>query len=101
MDIIEFLKNNILFLDGGMGTMLMKRGMTGGQSSESWNLSRPDDVTEIHAEYYAAGSDAVSCNTFGVNGIKYTPDEARKLVRAATENAKKAKSLFIRRSPSW
>ena len=32
---------------------------------------KPDKITEIHREYYNAGSNVISTNTFGVNPLKY------------------------------
>ena len=62
MKIREFLKDNILFLDGGMGTLLQKRGLAPGELPERWNISRPEVITEIHRAYYDAGSNVVSLN---------------------------------------
>ncbi len=31
MDILQHLKNNILYLDGGMGTLLQARGLSAGE----------------------------------------------------------------------
>ena len=45
----EFLKENIVILDGGMGTLLQQQGLTPGQRPEEWNLTRPDAVTAIPA----------------------------------------------------
>ena len=41
-----------LVLDGAMGTQLFEAGMVAGDAPESWNLSRPDDITAI-AKYCA------------------------------------------------
>ena len=59
MDFREFLKNNIVCLDGAMGTMLQANGLTAGQLPERWNISHPDVVTAIHKSYYDAGSNVV------------------------------------------
>ena len=34
----EFLSTNILFLDGGMGTLLQKQGLKSGEHPEMWNI---------------------------------------------------------------
>jgi len=67
----DFLKTlqsgTILLCDGAMGTELQKRGMPTGVSPEEYNVSHPDLVQGIYADYYNAGSDIVETNTFGGN----------------------------------
>ncbi|MCR4717656.1 MAG: homocysteine S-methyltransferase family protein, partial [Lachnospiraceae bacterium] len=55
MNIREYIKDNILYLDGGMGTLLQERGLKPGELPERWNISRPDDIVDIHKMYYEAG----------------------------------------------
>jgi len=57
-------------LDGGLGSLLIARGLPGGAAPESWVLSRPAEVRRAHADYVAAGSDAVQAATFGANAIR-------------------------------
>ena len=72
MDLAKALADKgVLRLDGGFGTLLQARGLQPGESPDDWNVDHPDDVSAIHAEYYAAGSDIVYANTFGSNPIKY------------------------------
>lgn len=66
----DYLEENILFFDGAMGTQLQVRGFPVGASPESWNLERPEIVTAIHRDYYEAGSNVVTTNTFGGNRVK-------------------------------
>ncbi|MBR2524438.1 MAG: homocysteine S-methyltransferase family protein, partial [Clostridiales bacterium] len=75
MNIREYMKDNLLFLDGGFGTMLQDRGLPVGELPERWNLTHPDVITEIHKEYYDAGSNVVSANTFGANSFKFSDEE--------------------------
>ena len=70
MDIRKELGKRILFLDGGMGTLLQERGLKPGELPETWNLSRPEDVIEIHKAYLEAGADIILTNTFGANSLK-------------------------------
>ena len=70
MKITEFLKENILVLDGGMGTLLQARGLAPGELPERWNLTHPQAIQEIHAAYFAAGSHVVATNTFGASCLK-------------------------------
>ena len=57
IDIREKIKQGFLFLDGGMGTMLQKRGLKLGQLPETVNIQSPDIVKDIHKEYLLAGAD--------------------------------------------
>lgn len=57
-------------LDGGLGSLLIARGLAPGAAPESWVLSRPDDVRRAHGDYVAAGSHAVHTTTFGANAIR-------------------------------
>ena len=91
MNVLDFLKENILVLDGGMGTILQSRGLMPGEFPERWNLSHPDVIREIHRDYFDAGSNVVATNTFGANILKFASDELEEIVRAAVENVKIAK----------
>lgn len=65
-------RRRFVFLDGGMGTQLQKRGLKPGQKPELAALEMPEILTEIHAEYVAAGADLLLANTFGANALKLT-----------------------------
>jgi 5-methyltetrahydrofolate--homocysteine methyltransferase len=54
-----------LIADGGMGTLLLERGLNVGQCPELLNVERPGLIAEIHREYVAAGADIILTNTFG------------------------------------
>ena len=56
--------------DGAMGTLLYGRGVFVNVCYDELNLSRPDLVREIHAEYVAAGAEILETNTFGANPVK-------------------------------
>ncbi|MDJ0924169.1 MAG: homocysteine S-methyltransferase family protein [Acidimicrobiia bacterium] len=59
-----------LVADGGMGTLLMERGLEVGGCPELLNVERPDIVAKIQKEYVTAGADIVLTNTFGGNRIR-------------------------------
>ena len=59
-----------LLFDGAMGTQLQERGLAAGEVPELLCLTNPDEITQIHAAYVAAGSEAVTTNTFGANATK-------------------------------
>ncbi len=90
MKITEFLKNNILFLDGGMGTLLQEHGLDAGELPELWNLTHTDEIKAIHRAYFDAGSHVVNTNTFGANILKFSSEELDTIVKAAIENARAA-----------
>ena len=48
-------------------------------------------IQKIHRDYYNAGSNVVSTNTFGANLLKFSREELEDIIRAAVENAKIAK----------
>ena len=91
MEIRDFIKNNIVILDGGMGTLLQAKGLKPGEHPERWNISHPEAVISIHKAYYEAGSNIVNTNTFGANGLKFEKDELEEIIGAAILNAKKAR----------
>ncbi len=91
MDICEYMKNHILILDGGMGTILQEMGLMPGEQPEKWNISHPDEIQKIHAEYFRAGSNVVITNTFGANSLKFPESELEEIIRTAIENAKIAR----------
>ncbi len=91
MEFREFLKNNIVRLDGGMGTLLQERGLRPGEYPESWNLTHRDILVSVHKAYYDAGSNVVTANTFGANLLKFKEDELARTIKAAVENVRRAK----------
>lgn len=70
MEFREQLGKQLLFFDGGMGTLLQERGLMAGEIPETWNILHPEIVRQIHKEYLLAGSNIISANTFGVNTFK-------------------------------
>ena len=47
MNVLAFAKENLLLLDGGMGTLLQARGLKPGELPERWNLTHPEAITEF------------------------------------------------------
>ena len=56
--------------DGAMGTMLYARGVFINRCYDELNLSQPEMVREVHAEYLQAGAEVVETNTFGANRFR-------------------------------
>lgn len=88
MKITDYLKNNILYLDGGMGTLLQSKGLSAGELPERWNLSHKEEIISVHRQYFDAGSNVVNTNTFGANCLKFSDDELESIIAAAIDNAK-------------
>ena len=89
-NILEKLGHHWLLFDGGMGSLLQKRGLRAGELPELWNLTHREDIISVHQAYLEAGSDVVYTNTFGANGLKYT-DKLAEVVNAAVANAAEAR----------
>ena len=61
---------DIIILDGGMGTELQARGLAPGERPELFGMEHPEVIEEVHRNYIAAGSRVIYSNTFGANGHK-------------------------------
>lgn len=59
-----------LILDGGLGTMLIARGLPIGVPPDAWTLDFPETIASIHRQYVNAGSEAIHANTFGSNPLR-------------------------------
>lgn len=92
MKITELIKNETVYFDGGMGTLLQQKGLQPGELPETWNLLHPDIITDIHRSYFGAGANIVKTNTFGANSLKF--DNLEEIVTAAVDNANKARQGF-------
>ncbi len=87
------LDGKILMLDGGMGSLLLSRGLPVGTPPEEWCITHPETITEIHAEYIRAGARVINTNTFGANPFKMDAECLRNTVFAAVGCAKRAREL--------
>ena len=101
MNILEFLKDHLLFLDGGMGTLLQAQGLQPGEYPERWNLTHPEIIQSIHQAYFDAGSHVVNTNTFGASCLKFSPEELDAIVKAAMENARAAAAASTGTQSKW
>lgn len=83
-EISNTLKHRIMFLDGGMGTVIQNFKLQDAEySSQRFTnhpkplkgnndllvLTQPDMIRQIHIDYLEAGSDIVETNTFSANRI--------------------------------
>ena len=101
MDILDYLKDNILLLDGAMGTLLLKQGLELGEWPDLWNLSHPDAITDIHRAYFDAGSNAVLTNTFGCCRMGIDEEAVQEIAAAAVGNARRAAERSTSSKPKW
>lgn len=91
----NLLEANIPILaDGAMGTMLHSKGISLDACFDEINLSRPDLVSQVHAEYVGAGAQLIETNTFGANAFKLAEhglqDRVSEINRAAVVLARDA-----------
>ncbi|HDK27710.1 MAG TPA: hypothetical protein ENG48_11575 [Candidatus Atribacteria bacterium] len=93
-EIKKQLDKGPLLIDGAMGTMLQKYGLSQGECSEEWNIIHPQIVENIHREYIKAGADIILTNTFGANRIKLNNfnkgEDTQKINKLAVNIAKEA-----------
>lgn len=66
-------EDKIVIFDGAMGTMLYSKGIYINRCFDEMNLSAPNVISDIHAEYVKAGSQVIETNTFGANRCKLAP----------------------------
>lgn len=85
---IDFSKGTLV-LDGAMGTMIQRLGLSGG---DRLNLTAPDAIRDIHKQYVAAGADIISTNTFNSSGLG---DEIRAINRAGVQLARQAGARYV------
>lgn len=101
MNFKDYLKNHIVYLDGGIGTLLQAGGLKPGEYPERWNLSHHDVIIDIHKAYFDAGSNVVCTNTFGANCLKFADDELEQIIKAAVANAKKAREQSVQKGEKF
>jgi len=71
--LLEAIKSRVVVADGAMGTMIQDASpsMDDFQNyegcNEILNVTRPDIISSIHAQYLKAGAEAIETNTFGAN----------------------------------
>lgn len=88
----DLLNKRRIYFDGGLGTLLQKKGLKTGELPEEWNITHPEVLTDIHLSYLNSGSNVISANTFGANSLKY--DNLEEIISAAINNARKAIEFF-------
>ena len=116
MKLEQLLSQKILILDGAMGTMIQShklaeadyRGETFKEhpiplkgNHDLLNLTRPDIVRQIHAQYLEAGADIIETNSFNSNTISLADYQLEHLVYQLNLSAARlAKEQAIKYSSS-
>ena len=122
MNIIDLVKERVLVLDGAMGTMIQRYGLTekdfrgqrfAGSSKEMkgnndmLNITRPDVIEDIMRKYLIAGADIITTNTFSSQRISQDDyglgDASREMAfegariarKVADEFSKEGKPRFV------
>jgi 5-methyltetrahydrofolate--homocysteine methyltransferase len=90
--LLDRLGKELLFLDGGTGSLLQKRGLKSGELPELWNIEHIEDMIQVQSEFFEAGSDIILANTFGANAQKFHSEEysLEDIITCVVVNAKEA-----------
>ena len=110
--LLDAIKTRVVVADGAMGTMIQEASpsMDDFQNfegcNEILNVTRPDIISSIHAQYLKAGAEAIETNTFGANfanlaeyGIE---DRIEELALAGAQVARQvADDFFTDEKPRW
>lgn len=84
----------VLIADGATGTMLQAAGLPEGTAPESWNLTHPEKILDLHRAYLEAGSQIILTNSFGGNRFRLAKkgleDKVHEVNRAAAALAREA-----------
>lgn len=94
----DVLGKEILYFDGGTGTVLQGMGLKPGELPENWNLQHPENIVQLNYSYYKAGSNIVNTNTFGAFITKF-PLNLERIIKAAIENANIARDKILKEEP--
>ncbi len=111
IDIKKALKNNIIVLDGAMGTMIQRYKLDDaefkGDRFVNWKcrlkgcndvlvLTAPDVIEDIHLQYLEAGAHIIETNSFNANAISlsdYKDDSEKDLSHYVSEINREAAKL--------
>jgi len=114
----EIIKERVLILDGGMGTMIQRYGLSEQDfrgerfadidwqmkgNNDILNLTRPDVIEDIHRKYLEAGADLIETCTFSAQRISMADYHVAHLCReinlAACRVARKVVDEYSRKTP--
>ncbi|MEA3462935.1 MAG: bifunctional homocysteine S-methyltransferase/methylenetetrahydrofolate reductase [Bacteroidota bacterium] len=90
----EYLKDNLVLLDGAMGSLIYEKGVFIDKCYDELNLSRPELIGSIHEEYVRSGARVIETNTYGANRFKLKShnllDQMEEINRKGVELAREA-----------
>ncbi|MBW7997081.1 MAG: bifunctional homocysteine S-methyltransferase/methylenetetrahydrofolate reductase [Candidatus Glassbacteria bacterium] len=66
----QALKDQVLVVDGAMGTQIYAHGVHLSRCFDEINLSNPYLISKIHHDYIDAGARVIETNTFGASRVK-------------------------------
>ncbi len=93
--IMDYIKENITFFDGGTGSILQDMGLAAGELPERWNIDQPEKIIGLNQSYMEAGANIINTNTFGANILKFADETGdytlENIVKTAVANAKEAR----------
>ncbi len=102
MNILEKIKNEIVYFDGAQGSVLQDLGLKPGELPETWNIINSEKIVEMHKGYLDAGSNIILTNTFGANSFKFSGEEGNysvdEIITASVNNVRKAIELTIKKN---
>lgn len=101
MNILSYMREHILLLDGGMGSLLQARGLQPGEHPERWNITHPEEIVAVQQAYFDAGTNVINTNTFGANSLKFGDDELEAIIAAAIANARAAAAQSCGKQPKF
>lgn len=93
----DLLGKEVLFFDGGTGTVLQGMGLKPGELPEIWNYKFPERIVQLNYNYYKAGSNIVNTNTFGAFITKF-PLDLKRIITGAIDNANAARDKILSES---
>lgn len=89
----EYMKSNIVYFDGGIGSILQSEDLLPpNEYAENLYFTQPDILQRIHRDYYNAGCNAVSTCTFRANALNFPKERVDEIIQIAVERVKAARA---------
>jgi 5-methyltetrahydrofolate--homocysteine methyltransferase len=110
--LVELLQDNILVLDGAMGTMIQSYSLTEDDfrgnrfqshssslkgNNDLLSITRPDIIEDIHLQFLEAGANILETNTFSSNKISQKDYKMEHLVEELNKESVKVAREAIRK----
>jgi len=68
--LLDVIEQRPLLSDGAMGTEIYRRGIYINRCYDALNVSNPELIAGIHADYAEAGADILTTNTYGAHRMR-------------------------------